>query len=498
MPEQNSSTGVSLQELLQGLTQPLPGPKLRITGLGLDSRSIRPGEAFLAVKGSSDDGSRYARDAVARGAAVILLEEGLDCPDDLNVPVIPVRNLRARAGLIAARFHGEPSTRLNVVGITGTNGKTSVSHFVAQVLNEERHGRVGCIGTLGYGIYPELDPALNTTPDAVTLQRLLAGFADAHADCVVMEVSSHALEQGRVKGVGFDIAVFTNLSHEHLDFHVDMNGYYGAKRKLFLAPGLATAVINADDDFGRSLMEELAGRVRVLGYGVAENGSSNPISARLLRRDAGGLELDIHSPWGAGRLSSTLIGRFNAGNLLAALAVLCLLDMPFERAIEGLTRVRPVPGRMEAFGDPDGPAVIVDYAHTPDALEQVLLTLKGLCKGRLVCVFGCGGDRDSAKRPQMGRVAEQYADRIILTSDNPRGENPQAIIDDIAAGIETGADTMIDEDRAGAITIAIRTARPDDIVLIAGKGHETYQEIAGRRYPFSDRQLVRNLLEKDS
>jgi UDP-N-acetylmuramoyl-L-alanyl-D-glutamate--2,6-diaminopimelate ligase len=487
MADQHQLAGASLHQLLQGLVETLPEADCRIGGIALDSRDVEPGDAFLALHGYSEDGSQYIADAAARGAAVILLEEGLKTGGgDLGIPIIPVRDLRANAGIIAARFYGEPSRKLEVIGITGTNGKTSVCQFIARALNEDHQGKVGCLGTLGYG--------KNTTPDPVTLQRLLSGFTTAAAEYAVMEVSSHALEQGRVNGVGFDIAVFTNLSHEHLDFHGDMEGYAQAKRKLFLIPGLMYAVINSRDAYGKMLMEELSGRVPVIDYGMADAESEPSVNAVLRHQGTTGLRLEIASPWGNGDLQSSLIGAFNADNLLAALAVLCLLDMPFDDVMQRLSRIPPLPGRMEAFGTADNATVIVDYAHTPDALEQALITLKEICRGRLICIFGCGGERDMAKRPEMGRVAELHADRIIITSDNPRREPPQKIINEIAAGIQGGTETVIDEDRTRAISTAIRAAQPDDIILVAGKGHETYQEIAGQRYPFSDRQLVRNLL----
>jgi UDP-N-acetylmuramoyl-L-alanyl-D-glutamate--2,6-diaminopimelate ligase len=495
MADQQQLAGASLYQLLQGLVETLPEADCRIGGIAVDSRDVEPGDAFLALHGYREDGSQYIADAAARGAAVILLEEGLKTSGgSLQIPIIPVQDLRAKTGIIAARFYGEPSRKLEVIGITGTNGKTSVCQFIAQALNEGRQGKVGCLGTLGYGLYPELKPGKNTTPDPVTLQRFLAGFAAAAADYAVMEVSSHALEQGRVNGVGFDITVFTNLSHEHLDFHGDMEGYAQAKRKLFLSPGLMYAVINSGDAYGRILMEDLYGRVPVIDYGRADAENKPAVNAVLRHQDTTGLHLEIASPWGTGSLQSSLIGAFNADNLLAALAVLCLLDMPFDDVLRRLSRIPPLPGRMEAFGAPGNTTVIVDYAHTPDALEQALITLKAMCRGRLICVFGCGGERDMAKRPEMGKVAELHADRIIITSDNPRGESPQKIISEIAAGMQGGAETIIDEDRTRAISTAVRAAHSDDIVLVAGKGHETYQEIAGQRYPFSDRQLVRNLL----
>ncbi|MEJ2761425.1 MAG: Mur ligase family protein, partial [Gammaproteobacteria bacterium] len=298
MADRNPVPGVPLQQLLQGLAASLPDPDLQVRGLSLDSRAIAPGDAFLALKGYREDGGRYIREAVDRGAVAVLLEEGLSAPGGVGIPVIAVVDLREKAGIIAARFYGQPSEKLPVIGITGTNGKTSVCHYIAQALSGGGE-KVGCIGTLGYGLYPALEPGPHTTPDAVTVQRLLAGFAAAAAGHAVMEVSSHALDQGRVNGVAFDIAVFTNLSHEHLDFHGDMAGYAAAKRKLFMAPGLGAAVINADDEFGRALLAELDGQLPTIGYATADEGTvaaDTALIARLLSRGTGGQELEIQTP----------------------------------------------------------------------------------------------------------------------------------------------------------------------------------------------------------
>jgi len=496
MADPDLPAGMPLHELLRGLVPSLPQADCRITGLSLDSRTVTPGNAFLALHGSHDDGSRYCRDAAARGAALILLEQGMACAADVNVPVIPVAGLRDLAGLLAARFYGNPSDRLRVVGITGTNGKTSVSHFIARALEAERHGRAGCIGTLGYGVYPDLEAALNTTPDAVTVQRLLAGIKDAGADCAIMEVSSHALVQGRVNGVAFDTAVFTNLSHEHLDYHGDMDGYFAAKRTLFQAPGLARAVINADDAFGRRLLEALADSgVESFSYGLDDGEPAPHIRAALQRADTAGLELDIASPWGAGRLAVPLIGRFNASNLLAAIAVLCLLDLPLERVLERLAEVQPVPGRMEAFGRPGGAAVIVDYAHTPDAITRLCETVREITDGHLFLLFGCGGDRDKGKRSLMGKAAVENANFAVITSDNPRSEDPESIIEDIKPGL-SGYNFEINVNRQEAIESILKKAGPDDAVLLAGKGAETYQEIKGERYSFSDIEIAKAVLTR--
>lgn len=502
MVERNPGNGIGLHDLLEGLTGELPATDVAISGLCLDSRRVAAGDLFIALRGQRRDGREFIDEAVARGASAILVESDSSRPvDETETILISIRDLRSRTGLIASRFFGHPSRAMQVVGITGTNGKTSVCHFISQSLNGIEPGTVGCIGTLGYGIYPELDTASHTTPDAVALQSRLSDFRAAGARHTVMEVSSHALEQGRVNGTEFDIAVFTNISHEHLDYHGNMEAYAAAKQRLFHSKGLQQAVINVDDEYGRRLFDELSGRVPVYGYGLltdTDGGSGDirrNVAAAIIEHDGNGMTLAIHSPWGEGRLHSGLVGEFNAYNLLAALSVLCASGIGFEPALRQLARLRPVPGRMEIFGHESGPAIIVDYAHTPDALEQALVQARKLGGGRLVCVFGCGGDRDTAKRPLMGRVAEEHADRIILTSDNPRCELPEKIIDEIAAGMAGRVDTTIYVDRTAAIRYAIETAGHDDVILIAGKGHETWQEIDGRRYPFSDRQLIRNILE---
>lgn len=499
MADRDPGKGMALQDLLEGLTDELTATEVTISGLSLDSRSVVPGDLFIALRGYRRDGREFIDEAVARGAQAILVESDSSRPmDETETLLISIRDLRAKTGHIASRFYGHPSRDMQVIGITGTNGKTSVCHFISQVLNDVEPGSTGCIGTLGYGIYPDLNAAVHTTPDAVMLHSLLADFRHNGVRRTVMEVSSHALEQGRVNGIEFDIAVFTNISHEHMDYHGDMQSYAAAKERLFYCEGLKQAVINVDDDFGKRLFEELSDRVPVLGYALEkETGTGTPanVVASIIKHDAEGLTLNVHTPWGEGAFRSGLIGDFNVSNLLAALATLCLTGSNLDTVLQRLAQVQAVPGRMEVFGNNTSPQIIVDYAHTPDALEQTLAQLRKLCRGKLVCVFGCGGDRDTAKRPLMGRVAEQYADRIIITSDNPRGEMPEKIIDEIAAGMAGRVETIINVDRTAAIQYAIESSSPRDLVLIAGKGHETWQEVNGKRYPFSDRQLVRNLLE---
>jgi len=443
----------------------------------------------------------YLEDAMHRGAAAVALEPkaGMGERTDFirlqgrEVPVIPVRRLSELAGEIAARFYGRPSEHLTVIGVTGTNGKTSVTQYVARALAHD--GPVGVIGTLGAGLLGQVQETGHTTPDAVTVQQKLAAFLDAGAGAAVMEVSSHGLHQGRVNGVGFNIAVFTNLTHEHLDYHADFDAYAEAKWRLFEMPGLEAAVINHDDETGRRWLSQLPAGVKPIGYGLCDELQHPQLWARNLRIGPGGLVLDIVTGSQEASLRSPLLGRFNASNLLAALGVLLGAGIELPEAVARLERVSAVPGRMEQFGGAEGqPVVVVDYAHTPDALEQALHALREHAEGKLLCVFGCGGDRDRSKRPRMGKVARQLADIVVLTDDNPRSENPDQIIGEIQRGMDNQENVFIERDRRSAIAWAIAKAGPGDIVLVAGKGHETEQQIGDKRLSFSDRDTVSELL----
>jgi UDP-N-acetylmuramoyl-L-alanyl-D-glutamate--2,6-diaminopimelate ligase len=464
-----------------------------VTGLAVDSRKVKPGDLFLAYPGEHADGRRFVDQAIGAGAAAVLWDSrGFKWKFAWKLPNMGVPELRTHIGDIAGHFHGHPSRYLWVTGVTGTNGKTSCSHWIAQSLS--RLGRkTAVIGTIGSGFPGALEPALNTTPDAVTLQAQLANFRARGAEACAMEVSSHGIEQGRVGGVEFDVALFTNLSRDHLDYHKTMEDYAAAKAKLFHWPQLKHAIVNLDDRFGQQLSRSIdRSRVNVLGYGLGKG----EIAGHRLDLSTRGLKLEITTPWGAAELDSPMIGGFNASNLLGVLGVLITSDVPFRDAVEALSRVEPVPGRLQMVREPGAPLVVVDYAHTPDALEKALETLRSTLssEGRLHCVFGCGGDRDPGKRPLMGEVATRLADRVAITSDNPRSENPRAIIDEILAGAHPNY--AIEVDRATAILQAINGAAPQDVVLIAGKGHETYQEIGGRRLPFDDAEVAREILRR--
>ena len=472
----------------------LDGLGVQVRGMSADSRRVLPGEVFLAFPGERSDGRAFIGQAIAAGAAAVLYEpQGFAWQPHWTRPHAPVPGLRARAAALAAEAFGHPGQALRVTGVTGTNGKTSCTHWIAQSL-----GRLGTpcavIGTLGNGFPGALEPAAHTTPDAVSLQGCLRRLADAGARAVAMEVSSHGLDQGRVAGVQFHTALFTNLTRDHLDYHGSMAAYGAAKAKLFDWPGLANAVINLDDAFGRALVQGIdRNRTRVLGYGVGRG----DIAAHAVDLSTRGLSLDIRTPWGAARLHSRLLGGFNVSNLLGSLGALLAAEVSLDAAVAALREVESVPGRMQMVRVPGRPLVVVDYAHTPDALEKVLETLRELVGhdpgARLLCVFGCGGDRDPGKRPVMGEIATRLADLAIVTSDNPRSEDPRAIIGEVIAGAH--ANHAVEPDRAAAIARAVREAGPRDVVLVAGKGHERTQEIAGARHPFDDVAVARAALE---
>lgn len=518
----------SLDALLAGIAPPGQVlPPVPVLGLALDSRQARAGSLFLATQGERAHGLDFARELSKRGLAAIVAEPGerwslaaLEAlAADLGLPVIAVRHLGARLGEIAARFHQDPSAALEVVGITGTNGKTSVSHFIAQALASE--ARCGLIGTLGQGFPGALSATGMTTPDALRLQEVLAELRDHGAEAVAMEVSSHALAQHRVDAVHFDYAVLTNLTRDHLDYHGSMAAYAQAKARLFSQPGLRWAILNAGDAFSVELLATLAPEVRVAWYSL--DPSLDPVGdlpaaargrcdllvwARELEHLGRGLRLSIAARGGSlgvetvqGRLETGLLGRFNAANLLAALALLLARGMAFDNALHALARITGVAGRMECFGTADEPLCVVDYAHTPDALEQALAALRAHTQGRLAVVFGCGGERDCGKRPLMGEVAARLADQVILTDDNPRHEDGDAIVAAILAGMKGLGESLpahveVERQRALAIRRALLRAGPGDALLIAGKGHETEQDMGELRVRFSDRAQVMQALRE--
>ena len=460
-----------------------------VRGLQVDSRVLRGADVFLALPGELHDGRDYLAAAAHANVAAIVAETGLTELQRAaagTVPLLEVDGLSAQLGAIAARFYNFPSAYMHLVGITGTNGKTTTARLLAQLLRRQFHA-CGVIGTLGATLADDVVEAVNTTPDALNLQAQLAQWRSEEVAHAVLEVSSHSLVQGRVSTLEFNTAVFTNLTHDHLDYHGDMDSYGLAKSRLFHARDLGVAILNLDDPYAETLQSLLDPAVKVIGYSVA--GTPAAVSAHDIRYQHSALEASIETPWGAGLLCSPLAGDFNLSNLLAALSAACVAGVPFEKILQLAPKLRGIAGRMEYIANERGLQLVVDYAHTPDALQQVLSALRAHVEGALICVFGCGGDRDAHKRPLMGRMAAENSDRLIITSDNPRGESPLAIIEDIQRGIAATVD--IEPDRATAIALAVARAIPGDCVLVAGKGHEAYQQVGTQRLPFSDADQLR-------
>ena len=469
---------------------------LNVSGLTLNSNEVVDGSVFIALEGTSHHGLNYAKSAIEKGAIAVLF----DCKDvelademlaDLNVLKIPVADLAKNLGNIAARFYDEPSHKINVIGITGTNGKTSCSQFLAQSLEN-----CGVIGTLGWGKFGQLKQTLNTTPDALAVQKMLATLKNEGCENVAMEVSSHGLAQGRVNGLKFKGAIFTNFSRDHLDYHGTIEAYLETKLTLFHAPQLEFAVINLDDEISEKILAAIPENVEIISVTTQAKQSSRgqTLSTENIELNLSGIQCDVFWHNQKCALHVPLIGLFNLENVLCVLAVILKSGVELEEAAKRLTNLKPVNGRMERFGgDNNQPLVIVDYAHTPDALEKVLRTLRSHTQGKLSVVFGCGGNRDSGKRSQMGRVAEQFADSVIITDDNPRFDSNEEIVKDILSGFFNNEANII-HDRANAIRSAIEQATAQDCVLIAGKGHENYQEINGIKFPFNDAEYVRQIM----
>ncbi len=499
-----------LSTLLSNRVRVKPSQDPAITSISLDSRKVVPGGLFLACAGDSHHGLDFVFQVLEQGVAAILCEPGGDWPQaqidalsaEIAVPLLSMEGLSQQVSQLAARFYGEPGQDMKMIGITGTNGKTSCSQFLAEALQVSMS--CGIIGTLGSGFPGALQAGRHTTPEPVELQSILADLRDQGAQAVVMEVSSHALDQGRTTAVPFDCAVLTNLSRDHLDFHGDMARYAMAKQRLFESPGLRCAVLNLDDPFGWSLLEKLPETVQVVAYGLSC--PDRPLPGHLkgwlwstgITPTSNGMHIQLQSSWGVGAFDSKLLGRFNVSNLLAVLAVLLEQGVPLHQALQQLSRVHTVPGRMERFGGGGQPLVVVDYAHTPDALEQAITALRPHTPGRLICLFGCGGDRDQGKRPLMGAVAERLCDQVMLTDDNPRSEDGDQIIADILSGVAQPGAIRIQRNRAEAISSAIAGAAVDDLVLVSGKGHETTQLCGDLTLCFSDREQVQKALAREA
>ena len=492
----------------------LNGLDIKIENLVTDSRMVKPGDTFIAYVGEKTDARRFIPQAIEAGANAVLWERSnFVWNSKWRTPNLSVSKLRAKVGAIASHVYGNPSAKLWLIGVTGTNGKTSCVQWITQALTNLGI-RTASMGTLGDGFSGELHPTANTTPDPVLLQRRMANFLKNGAKYVVMEVSSHGIVQGRINGATFSVALFTNLSHDHLDYHGSMKEYAASKARFFHWAGLKYAVLNLDDAYSAELLKQLSGKItNVIGYGFKELGIREYGSKKFrmvygnnLKVSGQGLEFDIEFDDEHIKFKTELIGEFNASNLLAVVSTLLACGVSLKDAVESLHQIQPVAGRMETLGGGNLPLVVVDFAHTPDALEKILIALREVISSskenfkisneepKLICVFGCGGDRDQDKRSLMGKIATQFSDETIITSDNPRSEDPYTIINTIVSG--AGANHFVEENRRMAIHRAIHGARKGDIVLIAGKGHETYQEIGTKKFPFSDVKEVQLSLQE--
>lgn len=494
-----------LTELIDGLVD-IPEAQggflgRQVAGVKMDSRQLQQGDLFIACFGRNHDARDYIDAAILSGASAVLAESGgiwQGVQDRNGVPVIAVDNLSAKISEIAGRFYGHPGSSMTVIGITGTNGKTSCSQFIAQAL-EASGVSTGIIGTLGYGRYLDLKETQHTTPDPVFTQRVLAEMLRDQVRSVAMEVSSVGLHQHRVEAIEFETALFTNLSRDHLDYHDSMENYADNKRKLFLAPGLKTAIVNLDDSYGLYMMDVVARDVKIYTYSLSNHTAS--VYAKRIQLDRHGFNAEVVTPYGEGDISCPLFGYFNISNVLAVLTTLISFfektgAVDLHKLLGLISGLRPVIGRMEIIGSSDELTCIVDYAHTPDGLKSALTAIRDHFDGKVWCVFGCGGNRDRGKRPMMGEIAMAYANKLIITDDNPRNENGEEIVRHILSGIEESSDVSVIRDRAQAIQYAIESAGPEDIVLVAGKGHENYQDIGGHRTVFSDANQVRLALQK--
>ncbi|MFZ4076383.1 MAG: UDP-N-acetylmuramoyl-L-alanyl-D-glutamate--2,6-diaminopimelate ligase [Legionellaceae bacterium] len=475
---------MKLSDLIAPFSEPTQ-VECEVSGLANDSRAVEPGDLFMAYPGAQVDGRLFMLDAIQKGAVAVLYDpEDYSCRSE-TIPLIPITDLASKLGLIASRFYQSPSERCSVVGVTGTNGKTTIAYQLTQAHALLGHA-AAYIGTLGEGRHGALRLLNNTTPDALALQHLFHTYHCEGIEQVCMEVSSHALCQGRVEGIRFNQAIFTNLTHDHLDYHHTMDAYAQAKAKLFAHEGLEWAIINQDDEASSEMMRACGLRTKILTYGIDSESDLRAISCQMT---FSGTIIDVLTPWGLFKLKLKTIGQFNVYNALAVFSSLLISGYEPLRVVEVMARLDPSPGRMDIVAH--GPTVLVDYAHTPDALEKALSTLQTLKQRKLVVVFGCGGDRDASKRPVMGRIASLLADEVILTSDNPRTENPESILQEILSGVTGQAEVHTVLDRKEAIHSALEKAHPDDLILIAGKGHEAYQQIGTVKYPFSDQDIVK-------
>jgi UDP-N-acetylmuramoyl-L-alanyl-D-glutamate--2,6-diaminopimelate ligase len=488
------ATVSSLAEILAWLQDVAPAAQL-----SSDSRTVAEGDVFFAYPGDDADGRKYISQAVQQGARAVVYEaDDFHWDDAWDVPHLAIAQLKKSAGSIANAYYGQPDAHMFTVAVTGTNGKTSCTQWLGNAMSRLGQPTV-VIGTLGVGMFNngehgEFNTTGYTTPDAVLLQRRLAKARDAGAQALAIEASSIGLDQGRLNGMHFDVALFTNFTRDHLDYHVDIASYEAAKAMLFDWPGLQHAVVNLDDDMGLRLirrMQQQASSTVIIGYtlcGKTVEGIAT-LQASEIRSSHAGTVFQLDSPFGSAQVKAQLVGHFNVSNLLGVIAVLLAKGIEWRAAIDAAEALQAVPGRMQQLGGQEAPLLVIDYAHTPDALEKTLASLRQIAherSGRLWCVFGCGGDRDPGKRPQMG-AASTAADHVIVTSDNPRNESPDAIIAQIVGGIDPKKVMHVEiADRAAAILWAVKHATKQDVILLAGKGHETYQEIKGKKLPFLD------------
>ena len=453
--------------------------------LCIDSRKLQKGDIFCAYPGVSMDGRNFIDHAINSGTSLVLYEAGY--LSHISVPSIPIKNLAQFIGVMASEQLDSPSNKVYVIGVTGTNGKTSICHWLNQAYSLLSN-KVAIIGTTGCGVYPQLNDYASTTPAPILLQYLFSEFVKNDVGIVAMEVSSHALVQGRVNGTKFKQAIFTNLTQDHLDYHNTMEDYYQAKKQLFVWDGLESIIINTDDDYGLRLYGEISNKSLICSYGINKNAD---VRAKNITTDLSGVHFDLMYKNKLSHIKTNIIGEFNVSNMLAVVASLVMRNIAFENVVQILNQLNSVTGRMEAIKLNNCPLVIVDFAHTPDALFKALQTLKNIRScGELYCIFGCGGNRDKTKRPLMGKIASELADKVIVTSDNPRNEDPSDITDDILAGILLRKNVTVIIDRKTAILQSIKNAKCNDIILIAGKGHENYQEIGDVKHHFSDQEIV--------
>lgn len=496
----------SLSTLLVGmLTDPSMLTNLTVTDLTLDSRKVGAGSLFISLSVDKHQSIEYLKQALTSGATAVLYEakqalskQATLALEQANVMAFPIKSLASKVSEIAARFYRHPSLAMTIIAVTGTNGKTSVSQFIAQGL-EFLEQPCGVIGTLGIGRIGNLHETGMTTPDPINLQAILAEFCRQSIKYVVIEASSHALEQGRLNSVDIDVAVLTNLSRDHLDYHKDMASYAAAKQRLFDMENIRVAIINSDDEFGKLLISTLAKRknLTVMTYS-SQNNNTATLQACTVNLTTDGVDFLLAGELASSAIQSRLLGRFNVDNLLATAASLLAIDVSFNDAVKALIQCHAIDGRMQAYGGKNQPYIVIDFAHSPDALEQALKSLRVHLSGdgQLWCVFGCGGNRDTGKRHIMGHIADLYADRIVITADNPRTEAPEAIVAQILSEIKQQEKVYIEHDRQLAITYAISHAKKIDIVLVAGKGHEQYQEIAGVKHAFNDAVVVNHILQE--